>query len=62
MAQRSRRISEETSLAIPIVSQQGVLATISVRFAASAVPLHIAIEQFLPKMREVAARILADLN
>ncbi len=62
MAQRSRRISEETSLAIPIGSQQGVLATISVRFAASAVPLHIAIERFLPKMREVAARILADLN
>jgi IclR family mhp operon transcriptional activator len=57
MAQRARRISEETSLAIPIMVQDRVLGTISVRFAATAVPLRLAIEQFLPKMSEVAGTI-----
>ncbi|MEA3152258.1 MAG: IclR family transcriptional regulator, mhp operon transcriptional activator [Gammaproteobacteria bacterium] len=57
MAQRARRVSEETSLAIPVRVKDRVLATISVRFAATAVPLRTAIEQFLPKMREVVAKI-----
>jgi IclR family mhp operon transcriptional activator len=62
MAQRARRISEETSLAIPMQAQQRVLATISVRFAATAVSLRTAIETFLPKMREVAFKIQAEIN
>ena len=62
MAQRARRISEETSLAIPMQAQERVLATISVRFAATAVPLRTAIEQFLPKMREIALKIDAEIN
>jgi hypothetical protein len=57
MAQRARRVSEETSLAIPVRVKDRVLATISVRFAATAVPLRSAIDQFLPKMREVVAKI-----
>jgi IclR family mhp operon transcriptional activator len=57
MAQRARRVSEETSLAIPVRSKDRVLATISVRYAATAVPLRTAIEQFLPKMRDVALKI-----
>jgi IclR family mhp operon transcriptional activator len=57
MAQRARRVSEETSLAIPVRVKDRVLATISVRFAATAVPLRTAIDQFLPKMREVVAKI-----
>lgn len=62
MAQRARRISEETSLAIPMQAQERVLATISVRFAATAVPLRTAVEQFLPKMREVALKIQAEIT
>jgi IclR family transcriptional regulator, mhp operon transcriptional activator len=64
MAQRARRISEETSLAIPMrrQRQERILATISVRFAATAVPLRTAIEQFLPKMREVALKIEAEFG
>ncbi len=62
MAQRARRISEETSLAIPMQAQDRVLATISVRFSATAVPLRTAIEQFLPKMREVALKIEAEIS
>ena len=61
-AQRARRVSEETSLAIPVRVEDQVVATISVRFAATAVPLRTAIEQFLPKMREVVAKIEAEFG
>jgi IclR family mhp operon transcriptional activator len=57
MAQRARRVSEETSLAIPVRADDRILATISVRYAATAVPLRTAVEQFLPKMRDVVAKI-----
>ena len=57
MAQRARRVSEETSLAIPVRGKDRVLATISVRYAATAVPLRTAVEQFLPKMRDVVSKI-----
>ena len=57
IAQRARRVSEETSLAIPVRAKDRVLATISVRYAATAVPLKTAVEQFLPKMRDVVAKI-----
>ena len=57
MAHRARRVSEETSLAIPIRGKERILATVTVRYAATAVPLRTAVEQFLPKMREVAQKI-----
>ncbi len=57
MAQRARRVSEETSLAIPVRAKNTILATVTVRYAATAVPLRTAMEQFLPKMREVAQKI-----
>ncbi len=57
MAHRARRVSEETSLAIPVRGKERVLATVTVRYAATAVPLRTAVEQFLPKMREVAQKI-----
>ena len=57
MAHRARRVSEETSLAIPVRAKDRILATVTVRYAATAVPLRTAVEQFLPKMREVAQQI-----
>ena len=57
VAQRARRVSQETSLAIPVQANGRVLATISIRFAETAVPTPTAVEKFLPKMREVAAEI-----
>jgi IclR family mhp operon transcriptional activator len=57
MAQRARRVSEETSLAVPVRAKDRVLATVSVRYAATAVPLRTAIEQFLPTMREAVTKI-----
>jgi DNA-binding IclR family transcriptional regulator len=50
-------VSEETSLAIPVRAKDRVLATVSVRYAATAVPLRTAVEQFLPKMRDAVAKI-----
>jgi IclR family transcriptional regulator, mhp operon transcriptional activator len=61
MANRARRVSEETSLAIPVRARDRILATVTVRYAATAVPLRTAVEQFLPKMREVAQKIEAQL-
>ncbi len=60
MAHRARRVSEETSLAIPVRAKDRILATVTVRYAATAVPLRTAVEQFLPKMREVAQKIEAE--
>jgi IclR family transcriptional regulator, mhp operon transcriptional activator len=57
MANRTRRVSEETSLAIPVRAKDRILATVTVRYAATAVPLRTAVEQFIPKMREVAQKI-----
>ena len=57
MAHRARRVSEETSLAIPVRAKHRILATVTVRYAATAVPLSTAVERFLPKMRQVAQKI-----
>jgi IclR family transcriptional regulator, mhp operon transcriptional activator len=62
VAHRTRRLSDETSLAVPVRSKERILATLTVRFAATAVPLRTAVEQYLPKMRELARRIEAQLG
>ena len=60
MAHRARRVSEETSLAIPVRAKDRILATMTVRYAAAAVPLRTAVAQFLPKLREIAQKIEAE--
>lgn len=62
ISQRARRVSEETSLAIPIRAKERILASVTVRFAATAVPLRTAVDQFLPKMREIAVKIERELS
>jgi len=54
---RSRRLAEEISLGVPVLLHDRVLASLTVRFAASAVPQKIGVERFLPKLRQAAARI-----
>jgi IclR family transcriptional regulator, mhp operon transcriptional activator len=56
---RSRRLAEEISLSVPVLMNDRVLASLTVRFAASAVPQKIGLERFLPKLRQSAARISA---
>jgi IclR family mhp operon transcriptional activator len=62
LSQRARRISQEITLALPLRSAERVLGTLAVRCAVTAVPLRSAIEQFLPKMQEVASRIEAEFS
>jgi IclR family mhp operon transcriptional activator len=61
VAHRARRACEETSLAVPIRIKERILATLMVRFVASAVPLRSAVEQFIPRMRELALSIEAAM-
>jgi IclR family mhp operon transcriptional activator len=60
MSQRARRVSEEVSLAVPLKVKDRIIAAVSVRYASTAVPLRVALDQFLPKMREIAAKIEAE--
>jgi hypothetical protein len=56
-ATRARRVSDEVSLAVPIQVDERVLACLALRCSATAVPLKLAVERFLPRLRETAARI-----
>jgi IclR family mhp operon transcriptional activator len=54
---RPRRVSDEISMAVPILIDDRVLAAVSIRFSGTAVPLKLGVERFLPKLRETAAKI-----
>jgi IclR family mhp operon transcriptional activator len=54
---RARRVSDEVSLAVPVRTGDRVLACLSVRFSANAVPMKAAQERFLPRLAAAAARI-----
>src|SRR5580692_9269724 len=51
---RSRRVSEEVAMSVPVLIGDRVLATIAVRFSANAVPLGLAVERFIPKLLDTA--------
>jgi DNA-binding IclR family transcriptional regulator len=56
-AVHTKRVSDEISMAVPVVVEDRVLAAVVVRFADKAVPFKIAVERFIPKLREAAQRI-----
>jgi IclR family mhp operon transcriptional activator len=56
-AVHTKRVSDEISMAVPVVVEDRVLAAVVVRFAETAVPFKIAVERFIPKLREAAQRI-----
>jgi IclR family mhp operon transcriptional activator len=56
-AVHAKRVSDEISMAVPVVVEDRVLAAVVVRFADKAVPFKIAVERFIPKLREAAQRI-----
>ena len=56
-AVRPRRVSDEISMAVPILIDDRVLAAVSIRFSGTAVPLKLGVERFLPKLRETANKI-----
>jgi IclR family mhp operon transcriptional activator len=53
----TRRVSDEITMAVPMVVEAQVLATVVVRFTETAVPFKTAVERFFPKLREAAQRI-----
>jgi IclR family mhp operon transcriptional activator len=61
LVHRVRRVSEETSLAVPVRSKHRILAAVTVRYATAAVPLLTAVEQYLPEMHEVVRKIEANI-
>ncbi len=57
---RPRRVSDEISFSIPIMVKDRPMASLTVRFSCTALPEVEAIERFIPRMRNVAARISKD--
>ncbi|HEU4529762.1 MAG TPA: IclR family transcriptional regulator C-terminal domain-containing protein [Steroidobacteraceae bacterium] len=56
-ATRARRVSDEISIAVPIQLEDRVLACITVRFSSTAVPMKLALERFLPRLRDTSNKI-----
>jgi IclR family mhp operon transcriptional activator len=56
-ATRTRRLSDDISISVPIPLKERHLAVLTVRFLQCALPLKTGVERFLPKLRECAARI-----
>ena len=56
-AVRARRASDEVSLAVPVRAGDRLLACLTVRFAAGAVPMKAALDRLLPRLSAAAARI-----
>ena len=59
---RPRRVSDETSISVPVLSDDRLLATVTIRFSASAVPEAEAGQKFVPRLRAVAQKIGADFT
>ncbi len=57
---RKRRVSDETSIAVPIVVEERLLAVLTMRFSSTAVTEDEAIERFVPKLRSTAQDIAAE--
>jgi len=58
---RPRRVSDELSLSVPILTAgERLLATLTIRFSSTAVPEAEAVQRFVPRLRAVAQRIGHD--
>ncbi|MCC5793539.1 MAG: helix-turn-helix domain-containing protein [Chromatiales bacterium] len=54
---RPRRVSDEMSLSVPILAGELVLASLTLRYSASAVEPRDALERFLPKLKTAAEAV-----
>ena len=54
---RKRRVADETSLSVPIIVEDRLLASLTMRFASTAIPEADAISRFVPKLRNTAQEI-----
>jgi IclR family transcriptional regulator, mhp operon transcriptional activator len=56
-ATRTRRLVDEFAVSVPLPLGDRGMAALTVRFAASALPLKTGLERLLPKLRQCAAKI-----
>jgi IclR family transcriptional regulator, mhp operon transcriptional activator len=56
-ATRTRRLTDEHTISVPVLLNDRTLAVLTLRFIASALPLKAGLERFLPKLRQCAAKI-----
>ncbi len=61
-ANRSRPGSDDLTVSVPVALDDRALAALTVRFAAAALTLPVALTRFLPKLRECADRIRAEFT
>jgi IclR family mhp operon transcriptional activator len=54
---RTRRLVDEYTISVPVPLNERILAALTVRFIASALPLKTGLDRFLPKLRQCAAKI-----
>jgi IclR family mhp operon transcriptional activator len=54
---RTRRLMDEVAISVPVVLHDRTIASLTLRFIASAVPLKTGLERFLPKLRQCAVKI-----
>lgn len=57
---RKRRVADETSLSVPIMVEERLLAALTMRFASTAVPEAEAIKRFIPRLRQTAQEIAEE--
>ncbi len=57
---RKRRVSDETSLSVPILVEERLLAVLTMRFASTAIAEAEAIKRFVPRLQKTAKEIAAE--
>jgi len=57
VSRRSRRVSDELSISVPIFAEERLLASLTLRFSSTAVTQADAEKRFVPKLRATAQRI-----
>jgi IclR family mhp operon transcriptional activator len=59
---RTRRLADEIAISVPVSLSDKVLASLTVRCAASAMPLKTGLDRLLPKLRQCADKIIAKFS
>jgi DNA-binding IclR family transcriptional regulator len=62
MMTRTRRLTDEVAISVPVAGNDRPLASLTMRFMASAVPAKIGLERFLPKLHQCAAKISSKFS
>jgi IclR family mhp operon transcriptional activator len=56
-SRRARRVSDEISLSVPVMAGDRLVASLTIRFASTAVPEADGVQRFIPRLRATALKI-----